>query len=147
MEIYVPFVLSNEKTTGKRNQVFLSFFSVSSNKLTFVSFRSNKQRCSQLKQFGNIPLVSGGRMICLFRQETSQGFSFCCHPQQQLSMVVGIILSLFSHLRRGCVSVGATWLLNTLVFAQSFSQLYTIQMLAIHLLSEDTVCILKAENS
>ena len=123
----VPFVLSNEKTNGKWNKVFLSFYSVcslSENKETLFPlsiyaylnkyrrccilrkvrplqivttssftelfsslflieanlcwfFSKNKQRSTHLKHVGNIPLVSGGWMSCLFRLDTSQQ-GFCC---------------------------------------------------------------------
>jgi len=107
-----------------------------------------------LKRVENVPPVSGGRMSCLFRLD-----EFLFQHLGSNNFLVDNIWDpilvdniwdptiVFSHLRRSWVPVGATWLLHTLVFAQSFSQLYTLQMLTIHLLPENAVCIFEAENS
>merc|ERR1719180_53705 len=52
-------------TTPPSLRLVSSLFQATSKPL-FI-FAKNKQRCSHLKQFGNIPLVSGGRMSCLLQ--------------------------------------------------------------------------------
>merc|ERR1711971_1388074 len=86
MEIYVPFVLSNEKTTGKRNQVFLSFFSVCSlmeNKeffaLSLYAYLNKYRRCCILGKVRPLQIVTTPpslRLISSLFQATSKPLLF-----------------------------------------------------------------------